>query len=536
MSRQAPDAVALVLDDNSYTYGQLVTEAMDVSRGLVAAGIRRGDNVGLLMPTSREFVISWLGTALAGARVVPINTRFRRRELSFVIAKAELKGLLTTDLGDAGLDLLSLVRDALPALEHQEAGALHLADAPQLRFVVALGAKQWGGFTTEAQFLERGRSIPDEAIADSFAGVARDDVALVSFTSGTTSNPKGCLLTHGSLMSMWDATAERLKLRQGDVCWVPAPMFHAVGYGGLGIAAGIGGTVISQGHFRPEDAARLMPRHRPRFWYSPFPPVTDAVIEAAQRRGDDLSSVEVAVYVAPSPVHFDRLSAALPSASVVQPFGQTESTLFVTLGSPNEPYDMRRTGSGTLFEGVEMRLVEPVTGDAVKPGEPGEIQYRGFNAFQGYLMEPELTRQTILDGGWVRSGDIGRLDEFGQLQCIGRLKDMLKVGGENVSALEVESHLQTHPAIRMVQVVAAPDDRLQEVPCAYIELEPGQELDEQAVIDYCRGEIARYKVPRYVRFVDSWPMSTTKIRKADLRQMIAEELRQPQRLSGVPAS
>ncbi|MGH3757482.1 class I adenylate-forming enzyme family protein [Actinophytocola sp.] len=520
----APERAAVVLDGELLNYGDLADEAVLVARGLVARGVAPGDAVGVLAPTSRCFLVSLLGAALAGVRVVPINTRFRRRELSFVIAKAELSVLITTSLLDAGLDLVALLHSALPDLKDHQHDQADFATAPQLRAVVGMGMADLPGIMSGDRFYRDAESVDPQVVRDRFEQVSRDDVAVVSFTSGTTSNPKGCLIRHGSMVEMWDASAARLGIRERDVCWIPSPMFHAAGYGGVGVLAGVKGTVLTQSHFQPAEAARLMAEHRPRIWYSPFPPVTDAVVEAAPAAGYDLGTVEAAVYVAQTPERFDWLSAKLSNAGIVQPYGLTESTLFVTLGDPAEAYDVRKSGTGQVFHRVEMRLIDPETGSEANLGDFGEIQFRGFNAFIGYLSEPELTAATLLDGGWVRTGDLGRINEFGQLQCVGRLKDMLKVGGENVSALEVEAHLQTHPAIKLAQVVAAPDERLQEVPCAYVELEAGHDLTADDVVAHCTGEIARYKIPRYVRFVDSWPMSTTKIRKAELRGWIAAEV------------
>jgi fatty-acyl-CoA synthase len=525
-AERQPNQIAIVLDADEITYGDLFNEALAFAKAMVANNVTYGDHIGIFMPASRAFFAALLGSALSGARVVPINTRFRRRELSFIIAKAQLSGVITADLSDGNLDLLTVLNNALPELASQGPGQLQLSEVPHLRFVVVTGGAEHPGLISEASFLDNASAVADEEVRAQFNKIRREDTAVISFTSGTTSNPKGCLLKHDSLIRMWDAMASRMGMRRGDFWWVPAPSFHAIGYGGLGIAAGVGAATVTQSHFDAKTAARLIHERRPRIWYSPFPAVTDPVIQAAEDQGMDLSSVEVALYASPSAAKFDRLSAALPRASVIQLFGQTESTLLITLGMPSDPLEVRRAGCGHLFEGMEMRIVDPETFASVAPGEAGEIQYRGYNTFTGYFADPDQTAETILDGGWVRSGDSGRINGFGQLEFLGRLKDMLKVGGENVSALEVEAYLETHPAVKVAQVVAAPDARLLEVPCAFIERQQGMEVTEAELLDYCHGEIARYKIPKYVRFVDFWPMSTTKIRKADLRETIAAQLRE----------
>lgn len=519
-----PERTILILDDVPISYGELTREALDFARSLIGFGVDPGQNVGLLLPSSRTYMVALLGCALAGACAVPVNTRFRQREISHVLETAQVVGVVTIDLAADGLDLVSVLTGTMPGLGKQRDGGCDVAGIPSLRFAVALNQESHHALDGPSAFREAGSAIPLDEVRNRFHASRREDVALITFTSGTTANPKGCLITHDSLIRMWDAVAARIGAKRGDLCWAPAPMFYGAGYGSIGMMAGVGGAVLAQAQFKAESAAQMTTRYKPRFWYSPFPAVTDRVLENARRDEIDLSSVEVAIYAAPSPARFDDISSALPNARVIQPFGQTESTLFVCLGSPDEPYAVRRSGCGMPFPGVEIRLVDPDSHQPVGGAGTGELQFRGYNAFAGYFADQQSTSTTILDGGWVRSGDIGRINEHGQFTYVGRIKDMLKVGGENVAASEVEAHLETHPAVRIAQVVAAPHARLQEVPCAYVELEADATVMAEDLLAYCRGQIARYKVPHYVRFVHEWPMSASKIRKAALRDMIALEL------------
>lgn len=519
-----PDRLLVRIDDEHLTYGACAESSRRIAKGLVAAGVQPGDHVGVLMPTSVDFLTSFFGILMAGAVVVPINTRFRRRELGYVINHAALKVLLTTDQLDDHVNFVELLRDTFTDLAEQDGSGLQLEGAPQLRQIVVFGSKEDRSFVTGRAFVDRGVDVDDRTIDHRTASSKVRGRALVSYTSGTTANPKGCSLSHESISRNWRSIGERIAVDADDCAWVPAPFFHAAGYGGVLMMATVGASAVSQTRFEPLRAAELIVEERVSVVYSPFAPVTEPTLRALSERHGVVDHVRCAIYAPPSRAAFDDAERILGGASIVSLYGLTEVTAMASLHRLDDPADLRASTSGAVMPGIDVRIIDPVTGEALPEGESGEIVVRGYSVTDGYFSDPDLTARTLDADGWLHTGDRGRIVKGDQLVFEGRIKDMLKVGGENVSPLEVESLLDSHPGVKAVQVVAAPDDRLGEVVAAFVEPHAGISLDEQELIEFCRGKIAAYKVPRYVRFVDEWPMSATKVQKYKLREMIQAEL------------
>jgi acyl-CoA synthetase (AMP-forming)/AMP-acid ligase II len=290
----------------------------------------------------------------------------------------------------------------------------------------------------------------------------------------------------------------------------------------------LGATLISTMHFEPGEALRQIEEERATWLYSVFPPIVMGLIKHPDFRKRDLSRVRGLLNVAPPDTLQLIQDAFAPARQIGGHFGMTECAGAITCNEWDAPLDARTRTCGPPLPGVEVRVVIPETGKPAPLGLRGELQIRGYGQFEGYHKDPQKTAAMFDDGGWLRSGDAGLIDEDARIVYLGRIKDMLKVGGENVAPSEIESHISTLEAVKMVAVVGAPDPRLDEVPAAFLELVPGHELTEQDVIDHCKGAIASFKVPRYVRFVgpDDWPMSATKIQKFRLAERIARELEQ----------
>jgi len=315
-----------------------------------------------------------------------------------------------------------------------------------------------------------------------------------------------------------------LELTADDRFWSPLPLFHVAGLVTLLACIAAPCPLVHVGHhFEPGPALDQLEHERCTLAFPAFETIWLAVQNEPRFAEADLGSLRLVIAVG-SPGSLRLMQERLPSVIQVSSFGSTECGGFVSIGRATDPVEVRLTTNGRAFPGSELRIVDPETGDDLPPNTPGEILMRGPTRFVRYHEEPELTAEVIDEDGWFHSGDLGRMDEEGRLSFAGRLKDMLKVGGENVAAAEIETYLLGHPACEIVQVVAAPDARYTEVAAAFVQLAPGATATEQELIDYCRGQIATFKVPRYVRFVDEWPMSGTKIQKFELRERIAAEL------------
>ncbi|HTX12821.1 MAG TPA: class I adenylate-forming enzyme family protein [Solirubrobacteraceae bacterium] len=496
----------------SITFRELDRRADDFGRLVLAAGAEPGDKVGVLLEPCIDFIAALVGIARVGATIVPINERFKARELSYVLRHADVTVVLTTDRVAEFLDFPGLLKEAL-----------ELEPAPLLRSVVVFGGgRQPVGFRPAGALEDAAAAISPERLE---AGVTAEDLALIMYTSGTSAMPKGCMITHDAFTQQGRAMAHsRYFLEPGDCFWCPLPLFHNGGLATLMACLSSGASYVHAGRFDPEVALDQLERHRCTHAIPTFETIWLRVLDLPRFRQADLSSLRVTLN-AGTAERLRQLQQRLPHAVQLANYGLTEATGHLSVTLPTDPIELRVNTGGHPLPGMEVRVVDPATGEDRSAGQVGEILFRGPMRFRGYWKDPELTAQIIDRDGWCHSGDLGTVDSDGRVTYAGRLKDMLKVGGENVAAAEVEAFLLTHPAVNIVAVVGAPDARYVEVPAAYIELVDGTECTENEIIEFCIGRIATFKVPRYVRFVDEWPMSGTKIQKFVLREQIEGELR-----------
>jgi fatty-acyl-CoA synthase len=510
-SASTPDATAVVFPEERFSFAELEARARALAGALIGLGVRPRDRIGVLMANSPDTIASIFAIALAGAVVVPINTRYRAVELPFVISDAGVRAILTSDRIDDYVDLLGLLHDALPGLaESSDPLDLRLDVAPALRSVVVLGAKRRPGTLPEEDFLAL--EATHEELEFRRSGTRVRDDALLLYTSGTTSLPRGCRLTHEAIVRNWTTVARILELGAGDRMWAPCPLFHLGAIGPLIACAAAGAAFLSDTFFQPARALALIEAEAATHLYPAYPPITQGLIDQAAFGAADLSSARVMLNVGPADL-LRSMQAAIPNVTQVSLYGSTEGGGAITYSQLDDDLEARVTTCGVPMPGAEVRIAED-----------GEILVRSFGLFDGYANDPVKTAAAFDEDGWYRTGDRGALDADGRLTFLGRLKDMLKVGGENVAAAEIESLLSTHPAVKLVQAVGIPDPRLEEVPAVFVELRSGRTASEDELIDFCGARIARFKVPRHVRFVSEWPMSATKIQKGPLRERLIAEI------------
>ena len=505
-----PDRDCVVMPHGRVTYGELEANALRVGRSLLAMGVDRGDHVGILMANSLEYMDLLFGSALIGAIPVLYNGRFKAREIAHVTTDAGVKVLVTSDTVDEFTDYVELLKRAVPDLA-----------GPQF---VLLGERQEPGFFTQQQFVGLAESVAAEEVRSRHAQTKVTDTALMFYTSGTTAMPKGCPLDHVVLQHAGVVGGiERMGFIEGDIMWAPLPMFHAAYTQPLCGMLHVGGTMLAMTHFDAGDAVRLIHKERPTTMFAAFATITTALLNHEDFTEDTLSSVRLTFNVGPPDV-LRTMQERMPGTVQVTAFGMTETGGSIVLCETSDPLELRSETSGKALPGNEVRVVDPETGADMAPRGKGEIITRGRGVFRGYHNDPVKTAEAFDADGWFHTGDLGSLDPDGRLTFHGRLKDMLKVGGENVAAVEVEGFLASHPAVNLAQVVGLPDAKYDEVPVAFIECLPGASATEEEIIDFCRGEIAGFKVPRHVRFVDQWPMGATKILKNELKDRICSEL------------
>ena len=480
------------------------------------------------MHTCPEFVELYFAIAFCGAVIVPINARYRAGEIGYVVENADLVTVITTDSIAEQVNFVERLEQALPGLAAQaDPRQLLVATTPKLRNVVLFGATTRPGFVSEADFMAAGESVPESSVHETRLRVRVRDTALMLYTSGTTANPKGCLITHEAQVRNSIALGRhRYRLTHRDSLWSPLPMFHIAAVLPMLAIFDVGGTYLTMGYFDPGVALQMLEDYKVTATYPSFVTIMQGLIYHPDFPKRDLTSIRLmnSNFAVQPPGIAEPIMQAMPGAVQVGSFGMTEAAGTVTTGSPDEPESQRITRLGRPLPGLEVRVVDPITKHEVPIGARGEVLVRGYSLFEGYYRDAEKTAQALDPEGWFHTGDIGSLDVNGTVMFHGRFKDMLKVGGENVAAAEIEAHLQRHPAVKLAQVVGIPDAKYVEVPAAFVELRPDHAASEAELIAFCKREIASFKVPRHVRFVSEWPMSSSKIQKFRLRTALVEEL------------
>ena len=458
------------------------TAARAWAAGLAAAGVRRGDRVLLVLPGGLDAVLGIVGAALLGAIPTPVNPRGTPAEVAWLRSDAEPAAVVAS---------------------------------PELAALAGPGA------VTPAELA----GDPDDAPP---VVVTPADPMILLYTSGTTSRPRGCVHTHGAYAALGENLVERLRLTPDDHFWTPLPLHHCGGIDLLMGSLAAACTLLHVGTFDADLAWRQIVDERASVAFPAFDTIWLPVLDHPAFDPAAVPDLRTVINVGPAE-RMAAMQARLPAAVQISCLGGTEAAGFCCVGSVDDPPDARAGTSGVPLTGMEGAVRDPVTGRECGPGEVGEFLHRGVSRMAYYHRDLETTAERIDAQGWFHTGDLVRRDEAGRFTFVSRLKDMLKVGGENVAAAEVEGRLAEHPAVGVVAVVAAPDTRLGEVAAAFVELTSAwRDADREALtaelVAHCLAVLAPYKAPRYVEVVDRWPMSGTKIQKGELRERIAAAL------------
>ena len=503
------EAPAIVEGARRLSFRELAASVHRASAAYLAAGVRPGERVGVWAPNSAAWLIAALGALGCGAVIVPINTRLKGKEASFILRRSRARLLVVVGefLGTHYPKLLA--GQSLPDLERLlvlgESDGAASGDAREL---------PW------SEFLSRGAAVSAATVSERAAAVAADDVADILFTSGTTGDPKGVLSTHEQDVRVFRTWSEVVGLAAGDRYLIVNPFFHSFGYKAGCLACLLqGATMYPLAQF--DAAAVLDCIESARITVLPGPPTLYQSLlahESLPRR--DLTSLRLAVTGAATvpPSLITRMREELRFKNVLTAYGLTESTGVVTV-CPHDADDATvATRCGVAIPGVEVRCIDP-QGRSVAPGEPGEVTVRGYNVMRGYFEDPAATAQAIDAAGWLHTGDVGVLDERGYLRITDRIKDVFIVGGFNCYPAEIERMLCEHPAVAQVAVIGVPDARLGEVGKAYVVLRPGAAADAAGLLEWSRANMANYKVPRYLEFVAALPVNAAgKVQKFALRE------------------
>jgi acyl-CoA synthetase (AMP-forming)/AMP-acid ligase II len=504
----AREAIVDVSDGRTLSFSGLAAAAHDAARAFLAMGIERGDRIAIWAPNVWEWVVAALGLQSAGAVLVPLNTRFKGREAAYILGKSRAKALVTIT-GFLDTDYVALLRDAVDVD----------IDLPDLETIVVLRGAAPEGTRTWADFVAAGSAVESE-LADARAqAVEPGDLSDILFTSGTTGNPKGAMLTHAQTLRAYRDWSEVVGLQEHDRYLIVNPFFHAFGYKAGWLASlMMGATVLPQAVLDPAQVFERIPRDH--VTVLPGPPTLYQTILNHPGRGDhDLSSLRLAVTGAAAiPVELVvRMREELTFETIITGYGLTEACGIATMCRYDDDPETIANTSGRAIPGVDVRVVDD-DGQEVTQGEPGEVVIRGYNVMRGYLDEPDETAATIDPEEWLHTGDVGVMDERGYLRITDRTKDMFIVGGFNAYPAEIENLFLRNDKVAQVAVIGVPDERMGEVGMAFVVLRPGAEATAEELVGWSRGEMANYKAPRYVELVDELPLNAMgKVLKYELR-------------------
>ena len=511
----------LVFHDRRYSFTEVADETDRAAKGLMAMGISRGDHVALWLNNSAQWIFISFALAKVGAVQVPINTRFRTSDLEYVVRQSDSAVLITHDRSGP-INYQDMVREviSLPS----SGSEVEDENFPELRQVIILDAKDHDGTTSWAACLKAGVEIDDDALAARAASVDSDDAFLIMYTSGTTGFPKGAMHSHRLIFNN-EMRAYRMAYTANDVILNYLPLFHAFSYSECALMSLLTGArqIITE-TFDPEESLDLVAAEGVTLIQG-FEAHLKGLTEAQEARPRDISTLRTGIFAAgmhsATPV-VRRGAKALAPLINLSGFGMTECWLGVALNSLDDSEDLRCESSGYVGMGYEIRIADPDadpdTGDDQPIGVPGELLVRSEFLMQGYYKKPEETAAAFDADGWFHTGDTAEWLEGGYMRFLGRYKDMLKVGGENVDPMETEGFLLEHEEVHQIAIVGFPDEKLSEVPVAFVERAPGTHIEADGIIDLCRGKVASFKIPRHVFFVDEFPMTASgKIRKVDLR-------------------
>ena len=528
MVRRFPQREALVsrYQGVRYTYGQLDREANKLASALLRAGIAVGDRVGIWAHNSSEWLLMQIATAKVGIVLVNINPAYRVTELEYSLNKVGCKMLVTMTAFKTS-DYLGIVRELAPELASSNAGQLDAKRAPTLKTVVQLGTANQPGMLSFAELMEKG-SADDPAVAKVGAALNANDPINIQFTSGTTGFPKGATLTHRNILNNGFFIGEAMKLTEVDRLCIPVPLYHCFGMvlGNLACLTHGAAIIYPNDGFDPLTVLETVQAEKCTGLHG-VPTMFIAEL-AHPRFGDfDLSTLRTGIMAgSPCPIEvMKHVVDKMHMSEVTIAYGMTETSPVSCQSSTETPLDKRVATVGLVQPHLEIKVVDPETGKTVAVGKTGEFCTKGYSVMHGYWGDEEKTREAIDHDGWMHTGDLATMDGEGYVNIVGRIKDMVIRGGENVYPREIEEFLYRYPAVLDVQVIGVPDHKYGEELCAWIILKKGQTVTAEELQSFCRGQIAHYKVPRYIKFVDSFPMTITgKIQKFVMRDQMKQEL------------
>ncbi len=520
------DALVVRHQEIRWSWAELKERVDDLAAGLLALGLSPGDRIGIWSPNNMEWVVTQFATAKAGLILVNINPAYRLAELEFALNKVECKALITAAAFKTS-DYVGMVRDLAPEIDRAAPGDLHAAKLPHLRCVIQIGGGDIAGMYGFEEIVMLGADTGHDAVESLAPKLQFDDPINIQFTSGTTGSPKGATLTHHNILNNGYAIGETMALTEADRIAIPVPLYHCFGMvlGNLACMTHGSAMVFPSEAFDPLATLETVAAERCTGLYG-VPTMFIAQLDHPEFASFDLASLRTGIMAgSPCPVEvMKRVIDEMHMDEVTICYGMTETSPVSTQTALDDSIERRVGTVGRVHPHVEVKIVDD-QGRVVAPGETGEFCTRGYCVMRGYWNDDEKTADAIDPGGWMHTGDLATMDSDGYFNIVGRIKDMVIRGGENLYPREIEEYLYRHPKIADVQVIGVPDPKYGEELCAWVKLADGETADDAEIRDFCQGQIAHHKIPRYIHFVDEFPMTVTgKVQKFVMRERMIEEL------------
>ena len=528
--RSFPEKEFLIYSDRNlrFTYRQFDERVNNMAKGLLAIGLKKGDHLGIWATNVPDWLTFLFATAKIGVVLVTVNTAYKLHELDYIIEQSDMTTLALID-GYRDSDYVQMVNELMPELKNCERGRLTSSRYTKLKNVIFIGPQKHRGMFNTSELLLLGSHVSDKELEAASSGLSCHDVINMQYTSGTTGFPKGVMLTHYNILNNGFNIGEKQKFTDADRVCLPVPLFHCFGLV-LGMMAIIthGCSVVVIENFDPLLVMASVQKEKCTALYG-VPTMFIAELNHPMFKMFDFSSLRTGIMAgSPCPIEtMKRVIEEMNCRDITIAYGLTEGSPVMTQTSTDDPIELRVSTVGQHLPGIEVRVVNPETNEECAPGVQGEVCCRGYNVMKGYYKKPEETARVIDAEKWLHSGDLGTMDANGYFKITGRIKDMIIRGGENIYPREIEEFLHPMEQIRDVQVAGILSPKYGEEVGAFIILNDGKTLTEEEVVDYCRGKISRYKIPKYVFFIKEYPMTASgKIQKYKLRDLGAQLLKE----------
>ncbi|MEL6537213.1 MAG: AMP-binding protein [Bacteroidota bacterium] len=529
MVEQYPENEALIVKHQNirHQYRTLQAKVDECARAMLACGIKKGDRVGMWAPNRAEWTLTQFATSKIGAIQVNINPSYRRQELNYVLNQSGCSALVLAPSFKSS-NYTEMVYDLAPELRECAPGQLQSENLPHLKTLILLDETPTPGMYTWQELLALAPQISPEELSAVQASLSADEPINIQYTSGTTGFPKGATLSHHNILNNGYLVCATMKFTSEDRLVIPVPLYHCFGMvmGNLGCMSHGATMIYPEAAFDPESVLRTVEEEKATALFG-VPTMFIAELEHPAFDQYDLSSLRTGIMAGSScPIEvMKQVNTRMHMQEVEIAYGMTETSPVSTQTRHDAPLEKRVSTVGEVMPHTEIKIIDPETGQTVPKGTPGELCTRGYCVMLGYWNDEERTRSAIDNARWMHTGDLATMDEEGYINVVGRIKDMLIRGGENIYPREIEEFLYGHPKIRDVQVIGVPDAKYGEEIMAWVIVKEGSTVTAEEITAYCQGQIAHYKIPRYIKFVQDFPMTVTgKIRKVEMREISIKEL------------